>query len=162
MRAKNERKVYLVFFYSIVLKGLNAIGEIVGGVVALIISQEFIIKVALYLTQSELSDDPNDKFANYLIHSAQQFSVSSKHFIAIYLLSHGIIKLGLVVGLLKNKTWAYPISILVFALFILYQIYRFYFTHSLWLIALTVFDLIVIWLVWHEYNRLRLGKGVER
>jgi len=160
MKAKIEKEVYLIFFYSIVLKGLNAIGEIVGGIVALIISQEFIIKIALFLTQSELSDDPNDKFANYLIHSAQQFSVSSKHFIALYLLSHGIIKLGLVVGLLKNKVWAYPISILMFSLFILYQLYRFYFTHSLWLIALTIFDLIVIWLVWHEYQRLLHKKAI--
>ena len=154
MKEKNESKIYLVFFYSVVLKGLNAIGEIVGGIVALIISQEFIIRIALFLTQSELSEDPNDKLANYLIYSAQQLSISSKHFIAIYLLSHGIIKLGLVVGLLKNKAWAYPISILIFALFILYQIYRFYFTHSIWLIALTIFDLAVIWLVWHEYQRL--------
>jgi uncharacterized membrane protein len=162
MKEKNERKVYLVFFYSVVLKGLNAIGEIVGGIVALIISQEFIIRTALYLTQNELSEDPSDKFANYLIHSAQQFSVSSKHFIAIYLLSHGLIKLGLVIGLLKNKTWAYPVSIFVFALFILYQIYRFYFTHSIWLIALTIFDLIVVWLVWHEYNRLFSKKIVDK
>jgi uncharacterized membrane protein len=162
MKEKIEKEVYLIFFYSIVLKGLNAIGEIVGGIVALIISQEFIIKIALYLTQSELSEDPNDKLANYLIHSAQQFSVSSKHFIALYLLSHGIIKLGLVVGLLKNKVWAYPVSLLMFALFILYQLYRFYFTHSLWLVALTIFDLIVIWLVWHEYNRLQLTKKVKK
>jgi uncharacterized membrane protein len=162
MKLFKEKSIYAIFEASIILKGLNAIGEIVGGIVALIISQEFVIRLTLFLTQGELSEDSNDRLANYLIHSAQQFSVSSKHFLAIYLLSHGVIKLGLVIGLLKNKLWAYPVSILVFALFILYQIYRFYFTHSVWLIALTVFDLIVIWLVWHEYNRLRLAKEVNK
>jgi len=33
--------------------------------------------------------------------------------------------------------------------------YRFLFTHSLWLIALTVFDLIVAFLIWREYQKIR-------
>jgi uncharacterized membrane protein len=161
MKEKIEKEVYLIFFYSVVLKGLNAIGEIIGGIVALIVSQDFVIRLALFFTQSELSEDPNDKIANYLIHSAQQFSVSSKHFIAFYLLSHGLIKLILVTQLLKNKLWAYPASIVVFILFIVYQIYRYFHTYSVWLLALTAFDVVVIWLVWHEYNRLR-SKNVDK
>jgi len=33
--------------------------------------------------------------------------------------------------------------------------YRFLFTHSPWLIALTVFDLIVAFLIWREYQKIR-------
>jgi len=39
--------------------------------------------------------------------------------------------------------------------FIVYQIYRFTLTGSIALIALTVFDLIVIWLIWLEYRAVR-------
>ena len=41
------------------------------------------------------------------------------------------------------------------SLFIAYQLYRFIYTRSLGLIVLTVFDLLVMVLVWHEYRLLR-------
>jgi len=63
--------------------------------------------------------------------------------------------LALVVGLLRNKLWSYPASLIVLALFILYQIYRFYYTQSAGLIVLTVFDVIVMILIWHEYGLMR-------
>jgi uncharacterized membrane protein len=43
----------------------------------------------------------------------------------------------------------------VFGGFIAYQLYRYTHTHSLALIALTVFDAIVIWLVWLEWRDRR-------
>jgi uncharacterized membrane protein len=64
-----------------------------------------------------------------------------------------------VIALLKNKLWAYPWSLVVLGSFILYQIYRFTFTHSLALIVLTVFDLAVIWLIWREYQIVRTPTG---
>src|ERR1700730_7608209 len=50
-------------------------------------------------------------------------------------------------------TCSNPIGILT--LFIIYQIYRFYDTQSLGLIVLTVFDLFVMVLIWHEYGLMR-------
>jgi uncharacterized membrane protein len=50
------------------------------------------------------------------------------------------------------------VSLVVFAAFIVYQLYRFTFTHSAFLIVLTVFDLIVMALVWHEW-RYRRARG---
>ena len=41
------------------------------------------------------------------------------------------------------------------ALFIAYQLYRYSFTHELALIVLSIFDLFVIALAWHEYQLLR-------
>ena len=64
-------------------------------------------------------------------------------------------KLLLVGALLRRKLWAYPIAMIAFGAFILYQLYRFTFTHSIGLIALSVFDLAVIWLIWLEYRALR-------
>jgi uncharacterized membrane protein len=45
--------------------------------------------------------------------------------------------------------------VIVFGAFIVYQLYRFTFTHGIGLIALSVFDLVVIWLIWLEYRALR-------
>jgi uncharacterized membrane protein len=58
----------------------------------------------------------------------------------------------LVAGLLRNKLWAYPASLVVLGLFIAYQFYRFSYTHGAGLIVLTVFDIIVMGLIWHEYR----------
>jgi uncharacterized membrane protein len=83
------------------------------------------------------------------------FSVSDRHFYAFYLLSHGLIKIFLVAGLLRNKLWAYPAALVVMSLFILYQLYRYTYTQSFGLIVLSVFDIVVIALIWHEYRILR-------
>ena len=64
-------------------------------------------------------------------------------------------KAVVVAGLLREKLWAYPASIAVFGAFIAYQLYRYSYTHEVALIALTVFDLFVIALAWHEYRLLR-------
>jgi len=47
------------------------------------------------------------------------------------------------------------------SLFIFYQLYRFFYTPSLGLIVLTVFDLIVMVLIWHEYRLSRRHSPVK-
>jgi uncharacterized membrane protein len=73
----------------------------------------------------ELIEDPNDFVAIHLLSIAQNFTVGTQHFYAFYLLSHGVVKVFLVIGLLRNKLWAYPVSLVVLGLFIVYQLYRF-------------------------------------
>lgn len=140
------------FYLTIWLKGLHAVLEIVGGVALFFTSPEFILRIVALLTQDELASDPNDFIANLLLHVAERISVSSARFAAYYLLSHGVVKLFLVAGLLRNRHWSYPAALAVFGAFILYQIYRFTYTHSLGLVALTIFDLAVMWLIWREYR----------
>ena len=71
-----------------------------------------------------------------MLQFAQTFSVAEHNFYAFYLLSHGIIKRVLVIGLLRERLWAYPASFAVFGAFIAYQLYRFSFTHDIGLILL--------------------------
>lgn len=153
LQTTKERRIYYLFRTSVVLKGLHALLELVGGALLLIVSPAFIYlpQIIAKLTQEELTEDPNDLVANFFLQAAHQLSISSELFAAMYLLSHGIIKIILVVALLKNKLWAYPWSIAVLGIFIAYQLYRFTHTHSLWLIALSVFDVVVLYLIWREY-----------
>ncbi len=153
-----EKNIHLVFELSLIAKAVIALFEIIGGVLIYFISQQFLLNLVLALTQHELLQDPRDFIANYLLHSAQNFSISSQHFAALFLLSHGVIKMFLIVGLLRKKLWYYPTAIVVFGLFIAYQLYRFSFTHSPWLLLITILDIAVIWLTWHEYRYLRSRK----
>ena len=150
-----EKRIGQFFRISIMLKGLHAVLEIIGGLLLVFISPAVITKFVVWITQNELLEDPNDFIANYLLNAAARVSLSSLIFGASYLLSHGILKLILVIALLKRKLWAYPCSLALFSLFVVYQIYRFSITYSLGLFILTVFDLVVIWLIWKEYKIIR-------
>jgi hypothetical protein len=71
----------------------------------------------------------------------------------VYLPSHGVIKLWLVIGLMRGRLQCYPIAISAFAFFIAYQLYRFSITHSIWLLAITAVDVVIV-LTWHQYRYL--------
>ena len=148
-----ENKIHELFKVSILLKGLHALAEMIGGLFLLFVSSGTIARILTWLTRSELLEDPHDITARFLLHAGQQLSVG-KQFASLYLLSHGIIKIGLVIGLLKNKFWAYPASLVVLGLFMVYQVYRFTFTHAIGLVLLTIFDVVVLWLIWHEYRQV--------
>ena len=146
--------MHAVFEVSLLAKAVFAVVEIVGGLAAYLVPQAVVLQLVERIAREELLEDRRDLIASYLLQWAQGFSISTRHFTAVYLLSHGVIKLWLIIGLLRGKVSYYPIAIGVFSLFIAYQLYRFHFTHSIWLIVLTVFDAVVIGLVTNEYRQL--------
>jgi len=151
----DEHRIHRLFQLSVLLKGAHALIECASGVLLAVVSTQTIVGWVDWLTQDELSEDPHDFVATHLSAMAQHFTVSSKNFYTFYLVSHGLVKVVLVVGLLKEKLWAYPVSLAVLGVFILYQVYRFSYTHSAGLVALTLFDILVIALIWHEYRLVR-------
>jgi len=151
----NERRIHQIFEISVLLKGAHALIECIGGLILAFVSTSAITSLVNALTQEELIEDPNDLIAAHLLSLAQNFTVGTQRFYAFYLLSHGVIKAFLVIGLLRNKLWAYPVSLAVLGLFMVYQLYRFSYTHGFGLIVLTVFDVFVVGLIWHEYRLVR-------
>ena len=150
-----EKRVHQIFVVSVLFKGVHALIEIVGGIALYLVSTATIINAINRWSYDELVDDKDDWVANHLLDFAQHFSVAEHHFYAFYLLSHGIIKSVLVIGLLREKLWAYPASFAVFGAFIAYQLYRYSFTGDVALILLSIFDAFVIALAVHEYRLLR-------
>lgn len=153
----NERRIHQIFRLSILLKGAHALIECAGGLALALVSTRTIVDLVNWFTQEELVEDPQDFVVAHLLSWAQSFSVQTEHFYAFYLLSHGVVKLFLVAGLLHNRLWAYPASLVVMGLFIVYQLYRYSRSGGAGLIVLTVFDLFVIALIWHEYRLVRRG-----
>ena len=154
---KKEQKTVFqrVFLASIFLKGVDAILEITGGFLMFFFSYKEISRFVFWLAREELSEDPKDIIANYLVGAAQSFSLDLQLFLAIYLIAHGFIKIILVASLWRKKLWAYPTAIVFLSLFILYQLYRFSYDHSLWLIWMTIFDILIIFLARKEYKNLK-------
>jgi uncharacterized membrane protein len=148
---EEKNKTHGLFEVSIILKGIYSVIEIIGGVVIYFVSRTYVVHAVLTLTQEELVEDPKDIIAHYLISVSNDFSITSQHFIAFYLLIHGTIKLLLVLGLFTRKLWVYPLSMTVFGIFVGYQLYKFAYNHSIWLLLLSIFDCIIILLTSREY-----------
>jgi uncharacterized membrane protein len=139
------------------MKGLGALLEVISGIALLKISPQAINHIAMAFIAQELSGR-HDFVMRHLREAFERFGASGKHFASWYLLSHGAVKLILVIELMRNKLWAYPLLIVVLTAFASYQTYRFVLTHSIAMILLTIFDLAVIALTWSEYRRQRASR----
>lgn len=138
------------------LKGLDGLLEVIGGLVLLFVRPATINHLARSLTQHELSQDPHDVVARHVLRSAGHLTHGSTLFAAVYLLSHGLAKVVLVVAVLREQLWAYPGMIVLLGVFIAYQLYRLIAVRlTIGLTLLTVFDAFVIWLTWREYRARR-------
>jgi uncharacterized membrane protein len=152
---KQKDIFHIGFEIGLLMKGIDGLLEIIGSILLLFLTPDRYNWLIRLLTQHELSEDPQDLFANYLINSSPSFSSSTQHFVVFYLLSHGIIKCILVLLLWRQKLWAYPLAILSLILFVVYQLYRYTFTHSAFLILLTIFDVLMIFLTYKESKQVR-------
>lgn len=150
-----SRSLDATFKVSVIIKGVDGALEIVGGVILLVVSPATLDHIVRSLTQHELSEDRHDFFARHLLHSAGQLTHGSTLFAAIYLISHGVAKVGLVIALLRGQLWAYPAMIVLLSSFIAYQLYRLSYRLTLGLTLLTLFDSFVVWLTWREYQSKR-------
>jgi uncharacterized membrane protein len=146
------------FLVSIALKGVGALAEVIAGLAFLRISPDALNRIVMAFIAAELPENRQDFIATHLREYLVRFGANGKHFATWYLLSHGAVKLILVIALWMNELWAYPAMILVLAGFVTYQIYRFVLTHSIAMILLSIFDLIVIALTWSEYHRQRASR----
>lgn len=144
-----------VFAVGIIGKGVNGVAELVGGLLLLFVRPDQIYSLVVSLTQGELGGDPHDFVASHLLHTAQGLNGSSVTFGAIYLLAHGLVKVVLVVAILRDKLWAYPWMIVVLGVFIGYQVYRIALAPTIGLVALTVFDVVIVALTVREYGHRR-------
>lgn len=111
------------------------------------------------MTGHEMARDAPDPLAATLLGALHDFSVNRETFWSVYLIGHGGLNLGVVAALLAKKPWAHPASILVLAGFVAYQLDRYRLSHAPVLIALSLFDLVIIALVWREWRQIRAGDG---
>lgn len=144
--------LHRLFLISVWLKGLAGLLETIAGLLFLFGSLDTFKNLVIFLTAPELAEDPDDWIATTLSRIVEQLSPHAKLWASAYLISHGAIKFFLVAGLLRQRLWAYPLSLWLLATFIAYQSYRFMHTHSIWLVLLTVLDLVVALLIWREYQ----------
>jgi uncharacterized membrane protein len=143
------------FEIFLILKGLDGLLEIAACLVLLLTPSETLSNWLNRLTAPELAEDPHDFIASHLLTAGDKFLAGSLLFAALYLLSHGIVKVVLVVAVLKDRLWAYPWMMTFLAVFIVYQSWLLIVDATPGLAALTIFDVAILWLTWREYLKRR-------
>ena len=139
------------FEVALLLKGLNGLVELVGGLLAFFVPLATVDRLVLWLAASDIADDPNDWLVNALVQAAHRLSMGTKLFAGFYLVSHGCVKFFLVYSLWREKPWAFPLALWFIGLLVCYSLYRFTHTHSPALLFFAAIDLTIMWFVWREY-----------
>ena len=137
---------------GIVIKGIDGLTEFAGGLLLWLVPGSTILHFVTWLTRSELREDPHDFLATHLLHYGQTLAGGHHLFAILFLLTHGLIKLVLVVALLRNLAWSYPFALATLGIFIVYQLYELAVKPTFGMAILTVFDVLIVWLVWREWQ----------
>ncbi|HLZ14455.1 MAG TPA: DUF2127 domain-containing protein [Candidatus Saccharimonadales bacterium] len=140
---------------GIVIKGIDGLLELIGGLLLALVPGSVILHLTHYLTQTELANDPHDFVATHLAHYGTHLAAGHNVFAILFLLTHGAVKVGLVVALLRQKLWAYPWALVALGLFLAYQLWLLVTKPTFSMAALSVLDAIIIWLVWREWGKAR-------
>lgn len=139
------------FDLGALFKGAEGLVEFVAGV-WFAFDPTIVHNVLFRLTERGLLHDPQDRIALTLRHLADGVSTGAHSFAVVYLAAHGLIKVVLAVGLLREQRWAFPFGIVILLLLAAYQLYRFSHTHAPLLPVLSVLDAAIAWLVWREWR----------
>lgn len=151
-----------VFEAGLLIKGIDGAIEFLGGLLLVFVSPSSIHRFLAFITQQQLSQNPHDKFAQFILHSADSINTSNKGFVILFLWIHAGVKLISVIGILRNILWAYPFALITLGLLMLYQVYSIYLKASLGLILLTAFDIFVLIMIWQEYGRVKVNYAVSK
>lgn len=142
-----------IYEIGIIVKGIDGILELAGGVLVLTISPHTINSLTNFLTQDALQENPHNVIAVHIAKAGQHLASGHNLFAAAFLLTHGLVKVVLVTCLLLNKLWAYPWALGLLGLFLVYQVYLLITQPSFGMAFLSVLDAVIIWLIYREWQQ---------
>ena len=150
-----------LFTSSLLLKGILGLTEFILGLLLLVFPPESLYNFLATVTQRQLLNSQRDSFINFLLGITYQFDGTNRMFFVTYLWIQAFIKLVSVIGLLKNKLWAYPFSLVIIGILVIYQLYVISNEGSIGMIFLTIFDLFILVMIWRAYKRARIEQEAD-
>ena len=73
-----QKNAHAAFVISLAFEGAFSLAEIAAGMFAYFVTQRFLLDLVQVITQTELTEDPRDFVAHYLLQAAQGLSVSGQ------------------------------------------------------------------------------------
>jgi uncharacterized membrane protein len=144
-----SHRAYLV---AIAIKGFDGAVELLLGIAVAIIGRQAIYDFLIGYVAPELENHQRPHTAHFIRHSADGL-MHAHDFLIIYLLAHGILKLGIAIGLFRENTnWIFPVASAVLVGFIVYMNLHLAAVWSWWLFAFMLFDVVTLVLVLNEWR----------
>jgi uncharacterized membrane protein len=138
---------------GIIIKGVDGVLELIGGVLVLSLSPATINGITRFLIEHPLQANQHGLIATHVSKAGAHLAAGHNLFAAAFLLTHGIVKVVLVTCLLLNKMWAYPWALAALSLFLVYQFYVLITKPTFGMVFLTILDIIIIGLVYREWQQ---------
>ena len=139
---------------GIIIKGINGTLEIVSGILLLALAPSTMERWLNWFDQAVIGGDLTAFPAANILRMGSEMTSGRYIFALTFLLPHGIVKVGLVLALLRQKLWAYPWALVALVLFLIYQIYLLVVHQTFMMGFLVVLDVVIIWLVWREWQKV--------
>lgn len=164
LRSTAHRELILdwMFLVGVLVKGLDGLVELAAGIPALFISKVQLVALAHAVTAGELAEDPHDLIANLILHESAKLGAAALLIGGIYLVVHGTVKVAIVVALLLGSKRIYPWAIGALTALAILQIFDLIVKFSFGVLALTMLDIIIIWLTLREWRHGRTLHEVIR
>jgi uncharacterized membrane protein len=155
-RSKKGKLLQRSFIASMLIKLFFGTVEVLAGLLLLFVTYQDIQQVVAVVNTWSVF--------GMRINLDTTLIANGRIFVALYAILHGLPKIVLAVVLLKRKLWGYPLSLGILACFVTYQLYQVITTQSPFMMALTVFDVFVAYLILHEWShdKRQLGMTVAR
>lgn len=149
--------LHLAYLVAIAIKGIDGLIEFVAGVLIAALGSHELYRFAVWATAPELARHPGSHTIHAIRHGAYHLTHGPHRFAIIYLLCHGLLKIGLVINLFIEHMWIFPVSLVVLLGFIGFMGVKLAAHWSPWLFAFALFDTLTVALVVNEW-RTRLSK----
>src|SRR6266481_1560341 len=160
MKFLSEKTYHLFFQISLWLKAAVTVGELAVGSLLVAISPQTLHRIVFSSFGGGATNQPHGFLVGHILGGVEKF-VADQSFWAFIFLSHGFIKVFLLVGLLRNKLWAYPVAAIGFTGFVIYQTLQIMSSPSFLLEFITVLDVILVVLILHEYKHAKRIRAAQ-
>jgi uncharacterized membrane protein len=145
---------HLAYLVTIAVKGFDGAVELLVGLLIAFAGPGRIYLFILRLTAPELDVHPNSRVLHAIRRGASGLTGGEAGFAILYLLIHGLLKLGMAVALLRGGArWIYPAASLVLTAFIAYMSWHLAERWSNLLLGFALFDFVTLLLVVNEWVR---------
>ncbi len=152
-----------VYKVGVAIKGFDGLVELIAGVWLLLAPGSLhMMLLQIMGVMNEHHGRVSDFIATYIAHVDQDLMRGGLWIVVAFLVSHGVVKLALVYALLKEILWAYPYALVVLVLFLVAQLYAFATHPSVGMAMFCLLDVLIIYLVWGEWQKLKSEMHVHR
>ena len=144
--------LHRAFIISLWLKGLGGLTELIGALALLLIPVSVFKDLGSNLSSALLNANPENAFGLAILKYTESLDGSTTMLGAIYLVTHGAVKVVLVYALFRNRMWAYPMMLAALVIFVGLQTAEMFHQFTWGVFALTIFDGFMIWVTNREWQ----------